>query len=152
MPKPNAHHARLAALAGRWEGEETMHPSPWVPEERVGSATLENRVGAGGFVLAQDYVQRMGDEVTFQAHGVFSIHDGEVRLHWWDAMGMGPEIFRGAWEGERLVLRARSPMGHTRTTWIVRGDTYEHVMEMSKDGEAWSVLMEGRYRRLRARV
>jgi hypothetical protein len=32
MPKPSDGHRRLERLAGRWEGEEKMEPSPWDPQ------------------------------------------------------------------------------------------------------------------------
>ncbi|MCA9706718.1 MAG: DUF1579 family protein [Myxococcales bacterium] len=149
MPQPNEHHHRLTALAGTWVGQEHMHPSPWVPEGSVADARIVNHRGAGGFVLAQDYEQRRDGEVVFSGHGVFWIDpsSGEVRLSWWDAMGMAPNEFRGRWDGDQLVLRTQSPMGHTRASWVLTAEGYAHTMEMSQDGEQWKVLMEGSYRR-----
>ena len=31
MPKPNEHHQKLHALAGKWTGKEKIHPMPWDP-------------------------------------------------------------------------------------------------------------------------
>ena len=32
MPKPTEAHQKLAALAGRWTGSETIPPCPWDPK------------------------------------------------------------------------------------------------------------------------
>ena len=150
MPQPNEMHERLHAIAGRWEGEETMHPSPWMPDGGVRAATITNRVDMAGFCLIQDYEQRDGETVMFSGHGVFSIdtQSSRTKLYWWDSMGMGPELFEGEWSGETLVLESRNPMGHTRGTWTFEGDRYTHKMEMSRDGTDWTTLMDGRYQRV----
>jgi len=42
MPRPLDEHKRLKSLAGTWEGEETLHPSPWDPK----GGTAQGRVGS----------------------------------------------------------------------------------------------------------
>lgn len=149
MPKPNEHHARFAPLAGTWTGEERMLPSRWTPEGAVASAHIVNHPSASGFVFAQDYEQRRDGEVVFSGHGVWWIDQAtsEVRMTWWDSMGMAPNEFRGGWEGDRLVVRSESPMGHTRASWTLTESGYTHTMETSQDGQTWSLLMEGSYTR-----
>ena len=149
MPSPDARHERLHALHGRWIGKETMPPSRWAPNEVVADARVVSRMSASGFVLTQDYEQTQGGQVTFSGHGVLwvDVESDEVRLHFWDSMGMGPDVFVGGWEGERLILSTQNPMGHFRGTWELVEDGYRHEMELSEDGEAWSLLMSAEYRR-----
>jgi hypothetical protein len=32
MAPPSDHHHKLKTLAGKWVGEETIHPTPWDPK------------------------------------------------------------------------------------------------------------------------
>lgn len=154
-PKPGPAHAHLARLAGTWDGEETMHPSPWAPEGMVAKALTVNRPALGGFGVVTDYEQRQGEQVTFSGHGVHTADSetGEHVLHWFDCMGGQREEFRGKWEGDRLTLRssreASGPMPpHTRIIYIFESPTqFKMQMALSTDGETWAPLVDGVYQR-----
>ncbi len=150
MPKPGEAHQKLARLAGRWLGEETMFPSPWDPEGGTAQATTEARVALGGFGVVSDYEQRRGGQVTYSGHGVWMIDTQEsgCLLHWFDSLGMGLEVFRGDWDGDVLKVQSRNPMGHARLTYdLSEVDALKVSMETSEDGETWRPMFRGAYTR-----
>ena len=148
MPKPTEAHRRLAALAGRWTGNETIPPGPWDPKGSVAVGRCDNRVSVDGFILVHDYEQERNGAVNFRGHGVFS-YDSTAKsyaLHWWDSMGVAPNVFKGDFNGNILQLVCVDGQGHSRTTWDLRApDTYSFRMEMSQDGQQWMTLMDGDY-------
>jgi len=148
LPKPGADHERLEKLAGPWAGTETMHPSPWDPKGGKAEAVTRGRISLGGFAVVVDYEQRRDGRVTFEGHGVY-LWDGEARevvLHWFDSMGGGREEFRGSWDGDRLTLTSKNPMGYARMLYdFSEPGRLSSAMDMSKDGESWSRLFDGSY-------
>jgi hypothetical protein len=150
MPKPTADHRRLEKLAGNWRGEETMHPSAWDPEGGVAQGTTRSRVALDGFAVIGDYEQTRDGKVTYSGHAVYTFDPRakEVVLHWFDSMGMGVDVFRGAWQGERLTLQSQNPMGHWRmTNDYSKPGTMTSRMESSQDGKSWTPLFDGSYTR-----
>jgi len=150
MPKPTPVHRELAALAGRWTGDETMHPSPWDPQGGVAKATISNHVACDGFWVTGDYEQRRGDVVTFRGHSVFGYDapSGEVTLHWFDSMGMGTDVFRGKLEEKRMALTSQNAMGLHRMTYdLSEKGTLRSRMETSRDGKQWTPMFDGVYHR-----
>ncbi len=150
LPKPGPEQKALERLAGEWIGDETVHPSPFDPVGGKATSTVKNAVAAGGFALAQDYVQSRGGNVHFEGHGVFRWDGmaGEYALAWIDSTGFPPSEFRGKFAGEVLTLVSKNPMGMTRATWTLKGATaYEYRMDVSGDGSTWQPFLEGTYRR-----
>ena len=150
MPKLTADHKRLEKLAGIWKGTEKMHPSQWDPKGGTGEATTKSRVANGGFAVVGDYEQRMGGQVTFEGHAVYmwDVQAKEVVLHWFDSMGIGVDVFRGKWNGDKLELASKNVMGQWRmTTDLSKPGAMTTRMEMSDDGETWKPMMDGCYRR-----
>lgn len=150
MPKPSAGHDRLSQLVGNWEGEETMHPSPWDPGG--GLAIGRNRYASalGGFAVLCDYEQERDGAITFSGHGVYTYDPKADRyaLHWFDSMGSPPEVFTGRFEGDVLTLAHGGPGMHVRmTTDLSTEGVMKARMEMSKDGADWNVLFDAVYRR-----
>ncbi len=151
MPKPGPDHERLAILAGKWIGAETMHPSPWDPAGGAAEGRIDNRVALDGFVVIQEYEQRRDGRRTFAGHGVFwwDAENRNVVLDWHDSMGMPPNRFVGAFDGDTLTLSSASPMGTSRTTFVFSGDgRYTFRMEMSADGATWTPMLDAEYRRV----
>lgn len=150
IPKPTEHHEKLAAMAGNWQGEETLHPSPFGPGgTAVGRFT--NRTDLGGFVLIQDYAQTRDGAECFHGHGVygFDAASGDYLMFWSDTMGgMPTEIVRGRWEGNVLTFAASCEHGHSRYVYTLHDDgSFGFSLHMSQDGENWAPYMEGRYTR-----
>ena len=150
MPKPTEAHRKLAALAGRWTGTETIPPCPWDPKGGTAVGRCENRIAADGFILVHDYEQERNGAVTFRGHGVFT-HDAAVNcylLYWWDSMGVAANVFKGNFNGDTLQMTCVDHQGHSRTTWgFPAPNTYSFRMEMSQDGQQWMTMMEGDYTR-----
>lgn len=149
MPKPNENHARLAAFAGRWIGEEKIHPSPWDPQGGTATAKVESRMTCDGFCLVTDYVEERNGAVSYVGHGVTSYHTqrGCYLQHWSDSMGgMPADAKPGHWIGDTLGFQVAAPHGHTRYLYrTVSPDAWEFRIENSQDGSIWAPFLEGRY-------
>jgi len=150
MPKPAPGHLKLEMLAGRWEGEETMHPSQWDSKGGTATGRTTSRLALSGFALISDYEQERDGVITFTGHGVMTFEPGSglYTLTWFDCMGSPPEVFTGRFEGARLTVAHGGPGMHARLTHDL-GDPGHMLskMEMSSDGIAWNTLFEGRYER-----
>ena len=150
MPRTTPGHVRMEQLAGHWEGEEQMPPSPWDPKGGTAIGRTRNRVALNGFAMLSDYEQERDGVITFSGHGVltFEPKGGLYALHWFDCMGTPPELFVGRFEGDRLTVAHGGPGMHARLTYDVTDpQRMRSKMEMSRDGVTWNTLFEGRYPR-----
>jgi hypothetical protein len=150
MPEPTPAHQKLAAFAGSWVGEEILHPSPWAPEKRTAVGRFENRIGVDGMYLITDYEEERDGKVVFRGHGVYGWDTRRERftMFWFDSMGFSPHETLGTWEGETLAFTQRGDHGHARYVYEVKdADTYRFSIENSRDGETWTLVMEGIYKR-----
>jgi len=88
-PTPTPEHESLAAFAGKWQGEETLFPSPFSPQERTGIGHCHLRMELGGFFLVSDYEETIDGHVFYRGHGVYGYDPKEERftMHWFDSMG-----------------------------------------------------------------
>lgn len=148
MPQPTDAHRKFAKLAGTWRGQEKLHPSPWDPQGGMAEARVVNRIALDGFILVQDWEQARGGAVTFRGFGVLTYDAGQgcYVMHWWDSMGMPPNVFRGSFDGNVLSLANQTPQGHSRAVWdFGTPGRYTFRMDMSQDGEDWAMFMEGSY-------
>lgn len=150
MPQPTAGHKQLHKLAGNWVGEETMHPSPWDPAGHRAEGKIRSQVSIDGFIVAGNYEQSRGGAVTFRGHAVYW-YDTETKkhmLHWWDSMGIAPNVFEGGFQGDVLTMTTSSPMGHHKLVYdLSKPNEIRSKMEMSQDGKKWAPMMDGSYRR-----
>lgn len=149
MAKPGKPHAKLAAFAGDWAGDETMHPSPWDPAGGMAKGTMKCRMECDGFALVQDYTQKRGGKVSYRGHGVVG-WDAEAKnyiWHWSDSMGGVPNtVTRGEWKGNKLVFQHTGPQGHSRYVYTFNRDgSLGFTMEHSQDGETWQPFLTARY-------
>ena len=148
MPKPAAAHRKLERVVGHWTGEEKLFPSPWDPKGGTAISRVENRPALDGFAVVQDYEQERNGKVTFRGHGVMR-WEAQLQcyeMHWFDSMGMPPNIFRGNFEDNVLTLTSKALQGHTRAIWDFRQDgRYTYRMEVSPDGSKWQTFIEGSY-------
>jgi hypothetical protein len=149
MPKPTENHARLAAFAGRWTGEEKIHPSPWDPQGGTATARIDSRMTCDGFCLVTDYVEERNGAVTYVGHGVtgYDTKRGCYLQHWSDSMGgMPADAKPGAWIGDTLGFQVAGPHGHSRYLYrLTAPDVYEFRIENSPDGVNWQPFIEARY-------
>jgi len=153
MPKPSPGHSKLQMLVGRWQGEETMHPSQWDPKGGTAIGRMQSRLALGGFALVSDYEQERGGTITFAGHGVFTFDPKSdlYTLHWFDSMGSPPEVFTGRFEGNVLTVAHGADGGpgmHARLTYDLTEPGYQKSsMEMSADGKEWKRFFDARYER-----
>jgi hypothetical protein len=135
MPKPTEEHRRLEKLAGKWTGEEKIHPTPWDPVGGPATSTWEAHVACDGFWLVADYVETRNGQVGYRGHGVYG-YDRKERawtMSWFDSMteSVGEKAI-GRWDGDRLVFANKSPMGQSRYTYEFQGpNKYRFQIESS---------------------
>lgn len=151
MPKPGDAHRRLQQLVGRWEGVETIHPSPWAPDGGTAVGRFDLAMGLDGFFLVSDYEQARDGQVVFRGHGVYG-WDAEAErytMHWFDSVGNDPGApVPGTWGDDALVFQGQSEMGYHRYVYDrIGAESFAFRIEGSRDGAQWSVVMEGEYRR-----
>jgi len=148
MPKPSDAHRKLERLVGNWIGQETIAKNPW-DEGGPAIGRVNNRSAVDGFVVVQDYEQERNGKVGFCGHAVFSYDaaNDSYLLHWWDSMGLPPNIFKGTVEGDTLTLTCDDGPMKSRATFNVGDNKYGFLMEMSQDGTNWMTFMEGSYER-----
>jgi hypothetical protein len=150
MPRPTEAHRKLERIVGRWIGEERLHPSPWDAAGGTALGRVDNRLALDGFVVVQEYEQERNGAITFRGHGVVSWDATQqcYVMHWFDSMGMPPNVFRGSFDGGVLLLTGKDQQGQSRVTFdFSRDGEYTFRMEVSPDGSQWLTFMEGAYTR-----
>jgi len=151
MPTPNENHRKLHALAGRWEGPETLAPSPWGPGgPAVGK--MDYRVDLDGFFVVGDYVEEKDGKVVFRGHSVFGWDEQQKNYVWWwlDSMGSIPTApSRGKWEGDTLIFESKGERGESRYVLKFLGEgKYQMLLANKFPGQKeFTTFMEGTYTR-----
>ena len=151
MPKPTEQHRKLHALAGEWEGAETLAPSPWGPGGPA-MGSMKYRVDLEGFFVVGDYVEEKDGQVVFRGHSVFGWDEKQKNYVWWwlDSMGSIPAApSRGKWEGNTLIFESKSEMGESRYTFQFLGEEkYSMRLANRFPGQSdFTTFMEGTYAR-----
>jgi hypothetical protein len=144
-------HARLAAFAGEWDGEEVVFPSRWTAGGPATSRTVA-RMDLNGFYLIQDSVQIRDGKQVFATHGIFTFDrdDRTYKLFWYDSLGYTPPSpASGGWVGKTLTLVRGSLRGNARHVYeIIDDDSYSLKIQFSPDAEGWADVLTGVYRRI----
>lgn len=148
---PLAEHARLAAFAGEWDGEEVVFPSRWTAGGPATSRTVA-RMDLNGFYLIQDAVQIRDGKQSFATHGIFTWDrdDRTYKLFWYDSLGYTPPSpASGGWVGKTLTLVRGSLRGNARHVYeIIDDNSYSLKIQFSPDAEGWADVLTGVYRRI----
>ena len=148
---PLAEHARLAAFAGEWNGEEVVFPSRWTAGGPATSHTVA-RMDLNGFYLIQDSVQMRDGKQIFATHGIFTYdrEDRTYKLFWYDSLGYTPPSpASGGWVGKTLTLVRGSLRGNARHVYeIIDDNAYSLKIQFSPDAEGWADVLTGVYRRI----
>ncbi|MET4391085.1 hypothetical protein ABIB73_006872 [Bradyrhizobium sp. F1.4.3] len=148
---PLPEHARLAAFAGEWNGEEVVFPSRWTAGGPATSRTVA-RMDLNGFYLIQDSVQMRDGKEIFATHGIFTYDrdDRTYKLFWYDSLGYTPPSpASGGWVGKTLTLVRGSLRGNARHVYeIIDDDAYSLKIQFSPDAEGWADVLTGVYRRI----
>ena len=148
---PLPEHARLAAFAGEWNGEEVVFPSRWT-EGGTATSHVVAHMDLNGFYLIQDSVQTRDGKQSFATHGIFTFdrEDRTYKLFWYDSLGYTPPSpASGGWVGKTLTLVRGSLRGNARHVYeIIDDDSYSLKIQFSPDAEGWSDVLTGIYRRI----
>ncbi|MCJ9703111.1 DUF1579 domain-containing protein [Bradyrhizobium sp. SHOUNA76] len=148
---PLPEHARLAAFAGEWDGEEVVFPSRWTAGGPATSRTVA-RMDLNGFYLIQDGVQMRDGKQVFATHGIFTFDrdDRTYKLFWYDSLGYTPPSpASGGWVGKTLTLVRGSLRGNARHVYeIIDDNSYSLKIQFSPDAEGWADVLTGVYRRI----
>ena len=148
---PLPEHARLAAFAGEWDGEEVVFPSRWTAGGPATSRTVA-RMDLNGFYLIQDSVQIRDGKQVFATHGIFTYDrdDRTYKLFWYDSLGYTPPSpASGGWVGKTLTLVRGSLRGNARHVYeIIDDNSYSLKIQFSPDAEGWADVLTGVYRRI----
>ncbi|MBR0698326.1 DUF1579 family protein [Bradyrhizobium diazoefficiens] len=148
---PLPEHARLAAFAGEWDGEEVVFPSRWTAGGPATSRTVA-RMDLNGFYLIQDSVQMRDGKQLFATHGLFTYDrdDRTYKLFWYDSLGYTPPSpASGGWVGQTLTLVRGSLRGNARHVYeIINENSYSLKIQFSPDAEGWADVLTGVYRRI----
>ncbi len=67
MPRPGAVHKKLADLAGTWDGDERMHPSPWTPKGSNNNGVVTAAIKSDDFFLISNYMEHSQDGENWAA-------------------------------------------------------------------------------------
>ncbi|MBH5369285.1 DUF1579 family protein [Bradyrhizobium glycinis] len=148
---PLPEHARLAAFAGEWDGEEMVFPSRWTAGGPAASRVVA-RMDLNGFYLIQDSVQMREGKQVFATHGIFTFDrdDRTYKLFWYDSLGYTPPSpASGGWDGKTLTLVRGSLRGNARHVYEILDDnSYSMKIQFSPDAEGWADVLTGVYRRI----
>jgi len=148
---PLPEHARLAAFAGEWNGEEVVFPSRWT-EGGTATSHVVAHMDLNGFYLIQDSVQTRDGKQSFATHGIFTFdrEDRIYKLFWYDSLGYTPPSpASGGWVGKTLTLVRGSLRGNARHVYeIIDDDSYSLKIQFSPDAEGWADVLTGVYRRI----
>jgi hypothetical protein len=148
---PLPEHARLAAFAGEWNGEEVVFPSRWT-EGGPATSHVVAQMDLNGFYLIQDSVQMRDGKQVFATHGIFTFdrEDRTYKLFWYDSLGYTPPSpASGGWIGKTLTLVRGSLRGNARHVYeIIDDDSYSLKIQFSPDAEGWADVLTGVYRRI----
>jgi hypothetical protein len=153
MPQPTDEHKKLYILAGEWEGDENIAPSPWGPGGPAkGFSSIH--VAVDGFFVVQDYVEVKDGRTVFRGHGIYGWDAAQQTYTWYwcDSMGqVPPQPSRGRWQGDTLVFESSSSQAQGRYTYRFEGEAIYHFkLENSFDGgNTWLTFMDGTYRKTR---
>ena len=153
VPRPTEGHERLARLAGRWVGQETMMPSPWMPEKKNATGKIEGRLALDGLMLVTDYHQEQNGEVTFRGHGVYGYDEKTDRytMYWFDSTATEPSApVYGKWEGDTLIFEKTADGRTSRYVYRLESDDVYHFrIEQAEADKAPVVFMETVFTRAR---
>lgn len=151
MPQVTDEHRKMSVWAGTWQGEETLFPSPFLPEGGKAQGVFVNKMILGDFVMTMDYQQKRDEQVTYAGLGVFGYSPNKqcyTKL-WSDSMaGMPEKILDGHWVDNVLTFEGISPEFSVRYSYTLHDEnSFSFALLSCKDGENWEKFMEGRYTR-----
>ena len=143
---------KLLALVGTFAVQETLEPSPSMPDGGVAAATSVTRMECAGRFAITDYAQLDDGEVVFAGHGVYGYDAQQAcyTMYWFDSATSGGfvDVARGSWQDDTLTFVRDGENGWGRYTYTFVDGGYTFRLERSSDGQEWSTLMSSVYTRV----
>jgi hypothetical protein len=149
MPKPGAEHKKLDYFVGNWTSDADMKPSPMGPGGKfvatehtewmeggyfvvIHSSYKSTAMGNGSGVafMGYDFQDKVYTYDEFNSSGEHNHSTGTLdgdTLTWLSDIKAGPQTVKG-----RFTMKLLPP------------DAYAYKFEVSADGKAWSLIMEGK--------
>ena len=142
--------SRLAVLAGRWQGDETLYPSGDDPGGAARSLVTARMVLDGTFLMTEYEAEREG-HLPYSGIGVTGWDDAMkcYTIHWFDSLGRSSALpATGSWDKNVLRLEQADPGGRIRYLYVLESpQRYLFRIERTVAGE-WRAVVQGSYTRL----
>lgn len=111
MQKPGPEMAKMKAMVGTWDVEETHEAGPMGPGGKgkgVGRVTL----GPGGLSIMIDYQSKAGHIKGFKGLGVLAWDEPSksYKQSWVDNMMAMMQVATGNWDGDKFVMNTEGTM------------------------------------------
>ena len=139
----------LQKLEGVWTGTEVVIAESG-RYEAAGRWSFHT-IFDGQFLIA-DYIQTAPDKPTSVGHGVFRKDEktNKLTVTWFRSPAATPtQQSDGVADGDRLVFIEEGDGSSTRTTYALALNRLSIVTERSTNGNDWTSVFEGAYRRPR---
>ena len=144
--------ASLGALAGVFVGTDEIHASVWAPAETA-RVDIDAVWEIGESVLVQRWQDTRAADF-FELVNVFMEDPatGDVLLYAFDSAGYPPDPpARGAWDGDRLVLRRTSARGQSRLEFTPTENGFRWSKQYrGSDTDSWQPVIDGELVRVAA--
>ena len=147
MPKPGPEHKKLDYFVGNWTSEGDMKPSPMGPGGKM-TIQEENKWMDGGFfvVIHSSFMSAMGNGSGIAFLG----YDPQEKVYTYDEFNSYGESnhSKGTVDGDTWtwlsdVKAGPQTMKGRYTMKILSPTSYSYKFEMSADGKAWTLFLEG---------
>jgi hypothetical protein len=145
---PGAEHKRLEAFVGSWKMDLTMHPSPMGPGGKL-TGTETCRMFDGGYHLTCDS-SGSGPMGQMKGHVIISWDRIGKRYRYFAVNNMpDAEEATGSVSGNTWTWTSKMDLDggksiSSRFTLVENSPTVHNMKwEISEDGKAWKVVMEG---------
>lgn len=147
-PTPGPEHKRLEVFVGTWKMDATMQPSPMGPGGKM-TGTETCTMFDGGYHLT---CESSGSGAMGNVKGhVILTWDRNTKQYRYFAVNNMPDAEQatGTVSGNTWTWTGKTDLGpgktfHSRFTMIETSPTvHKMTWEMSEDGKAWKVVMEG---------
>ena len=148
MPTPGPEQKRLQYYAGTWNSEYEIKPGSMGPGGKV-TGTDRSQMLPGGFFLV---THTEGKGFMGELHEVAVMgYDTEAKVYTYDSYNNFGEAdhFKGTVEGDTWTWINEMKMGPQTvkarfTQKVLSPNSYSYKFEMSPDGTAWNLIMDGK--------
>ena len=143
---------RMEVFTGVWYGDVILSPSLMFPHGTTATATYTGQLDLAGCVVVGHDLHRQKEDLIYQALKVFGWdRDRQLyTLHLFEAGQSSPTAPAfGQWRDDTLALRGATERDQFSLVYTFKDKAhYIEQLSTSRNGEAWRLVVEGRYERL----